>query len=111
MIVHFTLPWDDPGIQGSIYLNGELTDYQFNEACKMTYSFERKAFEKSLLLKQGSYNYRYLFVPTGSTRGQTGLVEGDFYETENEYRIMVYHRPVGGRYDKLVGMTVVQSRS
>jgi hypothetical protein len=108
MFVHFSLPWEDPLLEGFIYLNGELTNYIFNDESKMIYSFERKAFEKSLLLKQGSYNYQYLFVPTRSSMGQTALIEGDYYQTENEYKVMVYHRPLGGRYDKLVGMVVVQ---
>ena len=109
MFVHFTLPWENPLIEGTIHLNGELTNYVFNDESKMIYNFERNAFEKSMLLKQGSYNYQYLFLPTRSEQGQTGLVEGNFHETENEYRIMVYHRPPGGRYDKLIGMAVVQS--
>ena len=110
MFVHFTLPWENPLIEGTVHLNGELTNYIFNDNSKMIYNFERNAFEKSLLLKQGSYNYQYLFVPTRSKQGQTGLIEGNFHETENEYRIMVYHRPFGGRYDRLVGMGGVQSR-
>ena len=109
MFVHFLYPWEDPLMEGSIHLNGELTNYLFNDESKMVYSFERKAFEKSLLLKQGSYNYQYLFLPARSKQGQTSLTEGNFHETENEYRIMVYHRPFGGRYDKLVGMSVLQS--
>lgn len=111
MFVHFSLPWEDPLLEGTIHLNGELTGYLFNDDSKMIYNFERKAFEKSLLLKQGSYNYQYLFVPTRSTIGQTRLIEGDYYQTENEYRVMVYHRPPGGRYDKLIGMIAVQSRT
>ncbi len=111
MYVHFTLPWDDPlSIQGSVYLNGEFTHYAFDNNSKMMYNFEQKAFEKSILLKQGSYNYQYLVVPKNSEKGQIEPIEGNFYQTENEYRIMVYHRPVGGRYDKLVGIAVVQSK-
>ena len=110
MFVHFSLPWEDPLIPGRIYLNGELTNYSFNEESKMEYDFERKAFVKTLLLKQGSYNYQYLFVPSNTKKGETALIEGDFYETENEYRILVYHRPLGGRYDKLVGINAIYSK-
>ena len=52
----------------------------------------------------------YLFVPDGSTKGETGPAAGNFYETENEYMILVYHRPFGGRYDKLVGLSSYQIR-
>jgi hypothetical protein len=29
-------------------------------------------------------------------------VEGNAWETDNEYAIYVYHRPFGCRYDKLI---------
>ena len=45
----------------------------------------------------------YLWVPDGSTVGQTGRIEGDHYETVNEYLVKVYDRPMGERYDRLVG--------
>ena len=54
------------------------------------------------------YNWLYLFVPEGNQIGQTAPSAGNFYETENEYLILVYHRPFGGRYDKLVGMSSVK---
>ena len=69
----------------------------------MTYNRETQAYEATALLKQGYYNYNYLFVPDGETQGNSGRTDGNFYETENEYIILVYHRPNGGRYDKLVG--------
>ena len=53
-------------------------------------------------------NYLYLYVPDGGTQGSTLPVEGNSYETENEYMILVYHRPFGGRYDRLIGRAVVK---
>ena len=62
-----------------------------------------------LLLKQGAYNYQYLWYPDGASVGQTGKVEGDKYQTVNEYLIKIYDRPMGGRYDRLIGSAVVYS--
>ena len=62
-----------------------------------------------LLLKQGAYNYMYLWVPDGTAVGQTGKIEGDHYETVNEYLVKVYDRPMGERYDRLVGYGVAYS--
>ncbi|MCH5327114.1 MAG: DUF5103 domain-containing protein, partial [Duncaniella sp.] len=61
-------------------------------------------YELSLLLKQGAYNYQYLYVAPGSERGESGPVEGNYFQTVNEYTVKVYHRPRGGRYDRLVGI-------
>ena len=107
-IVHFTLACD-PLPDGSVYLNGELFNNVLDEKSKMGYNFETKQYEKAVLLKQGSYNYQYLFVPTGSSVGQTGPIEGNYYQTQNEYSIYVYYRPMGARYDRLIGVTTVRN--
>lgn len=102
VFTHFTLKSPQlPG--GEVYLNGEWTYNRFIPEYRMTYNRETQAYEATALLKQGYYNYNYLFVPNGETQGNSGRTDGNFYETENEYIILVYHRPNGGRYDKLVG--------
>lgn len=102
VFVHFTL--QSPFIPGgNIYLSGEWTYGSRAPEYRMTYNEKLGAYEGTALLKQGYYNYAYLFVPLGETRGQSGPTDGDFYQTENEYSIFVYHRPQGGRYDKLIG--------
>ena len=42
-------------------------------------------------------------------KNQIPRIDGDFYQTENEYLILVYHRPQGARYDALVGFAKVKS--
>jgi hypothetical protein len=64
---------------------------------------------KSLLLKQGVYNYRYLFLPAFNEQFDIAEIEGNHYETGNEYLILFYHRPPGTRYDRLLGHQVVHS--
>lgn len=102
IFTHFSL--QSPQIPGGdIYINGAWTNNHFSAPYKMSYNREKQMYEATLLLKQGYYNYHYLFVPNGSEKGNSGPTDGNFYETENEYIILVYHRPTGGRYDKLVG--------
>ena len=83
----------------------------------MKYNPQTKAYEKDLLLKQGGYNYLYAVVPYGSTSTALyknnntkimGIIEGNAWETENEYTIYVYHRPFGSRYDKLIAFSSIQ---
>lgn len=102
VFTHFT--FKSPQIAGgNIYLNGAWTYNRFTPNCLMTYNRQSEAYEAVALLKQGYYNFNYLFVHDGETTGTTAHTDGNFYETENEYIILVYHRPIGGRYDKLVG--------
>lgn len=102
VFTHFTLK--SPQLSGGeVYLNGSWTCNRFIPEYRMAYNRDTQSYEATVLLKQGYYNFNYLFVPNGSQTGNCGPTDGNFYETENEYIILVYHRPNGGRYDKLVG--------
>lgn len=108
VLTHFTLQM--PPIAGAdIFIDGDLTDRRFTPASHMVYNHATGCYEQSLLLKQGAYNYQYLAVPNGSERGYTSPVEGDKYQTVNEYTVRVYHRPKGTRFDRLVGITTVKA--
>ena len=105
LFVHFVL--HSPRLPGGdVYVTG-LWDEAFpNPQCLMAYDEVHGVYECSTLLKQGYYNYQFRQVDADGV-GQTARTEGDFYETENEYIILVYHRPQGARYDALVGYSKV----
>lgn len=88
---------------GDLFIQGDLTNGRLAEDYKMEYDLLDHSYKITLPLKQGSYNYQYLFVRNGQQQGSTAETEGDFFQTENEYNIYVYHRPFGERYDRLVG--------
>jgi hypothetical protein len=75
----------------------------------MTYNFERGEYELTLLLKQGYYNYIYVYVPQGAKVADHTNIEGSFWETSNDYQILVYYRDLAGRYDRLVGYRQLNS--
>lgn len=108
VIAHFSLDMPEL-INTDIFLDGDFTYRRFSPQSRMIYNNVTKCYEKSILLKQGAYNYQYLAVPSGSSHGKTSIVEGNFYQTINEYIAMVYHRPPGSRYDRLVGATIIYS--
>jgi hypothetical protein len=106
--VHFALATDR--LQGgNVYIDGDLTYHTYNNNSLMQYNEQTQQYEKVLLLKQGSYNYMYTFVPNGSSQSTLAPTEGDYYETVNEYVVKVYHRPPGSRYDRLIGTAVCYS--
>ena len=107
-IVHFA--YVSPLIpNGNIYMNGNLFQNRLDENSRMDYNSETRQYEKAVLLKQGHYNYQYLMVPNGETKGQLAVTEGNFFQTENEYTITVFYRPFGGRYDRLIGKTTIRN--
>jgi hypothetical protein len=95
---HFFLAKEEP-INSDVYIMGELSNWAFNQNNRMTYNQELKGYTGSLLLKQGWYNYLY-YAPSAP---DPFLLEGNHYETENQYEIIVYHRPVGSRADLIIG--------
>jgi hypothetical protein len=103
--VHFTLRTARLP-EGEMYLSGEFRPYTFEECDRMQYDEEEGGYVQSLLLKQGQYNYHYLFLPNGSSRASTAAIEGNFHQTENEYSIYVYFRPLGEKYDRLAGVYI-----
>ena len=48
-------------------------------------------------------------MPDGSTAGLTARIEGDKYQTVNEYLVRVYHRRQGERYDRFIGYGIAFS--
>ena len=70
---------------------------------------ERKGYEKRLLLKQGYYNYIYVYKDNRKTQVEEGVVEGNHWETENEYTVWAYYRETGGLYDRLIALQNISS--
>lgn len=101
VFVHFCLRHDlIPG--GKMYINGHFTGGNLSPEYEMEYNSEQNCYEATILLKQGAYDYQYLWVPNGSQTGQTRPIEGDWYETSNDYLMFLYYRQRGARYDRLV---------
>lgn len=112
--VHFTfVPPGNRAYEGkSIYVFGELTNYEQNDASKMLFNEQKGVYEKEIYLKQGYYNYSYVTLTDKKQTGPPASVEnteGNFWGTENGYMVMVYFRPFGARADELVGFTRVNS--
>ena len=109
MITHFSLNTLGKLNGGNVWLYGEFLEGYPASQAMMNYDASSGCYTADLLLKQGAYNYMYLWVPDGTTVGPTSLIEGDHYETVNEYLVKVYDRPTGERYDRFVGYGVAYS--
>ena len=107
--VHFTLDVETPLLGGSVNVFGALTQWNANKGNEMTYNFEKSQYELTLLLKQGYYNYMYVYVPQGGHEADHTNIEGSFWQTDNDYQIFVYYRDLAGRYDRLVGYKILNS--
>ena len=112
--VHFAFvpPGNQPYAGKDVYIFGELTNYSTDESAKMTFNEESGAYEGTLFLKQGYYNYSYITRDAKNPindRFSFASTEGSFNSTENNYTVLVYFRGFGARSDELIGLAQVNS--
>jgi hypothetical protein len=103
------LPVSEPFLDGSVYVGGDLFGNRMTIDNRMQYDGEQRCYYLSALLKQGGYDYQYWFVPMGQKTATLQRTEGSHWQTENTYTIAVYYRPIGSRYDRLVGYRLIRS--
>ena len=75
----------------------------------MKYNKETRCYENLLFLKQGYYNYRYLSVNNKEKKIDHGFFEGSFFDTENDYLLLIYHRSPRKSYDQLINYSIYNS--
>ena len=92
----------------SIYVTGNFNGHQLNSSNKMNYNNLKNNYELVLKLKQGFYNYRYS-VLNNFNKEVEGYISGNFDETENNYKVIVYYRDYGSRYDRVIGYNNINS--
>ena len=103
IVVHFFL--QSPRLQGGdVYVSGRWSGQTFNPDCKMEYDDVNREYHAALLLKQGYYSYEFV-----QQDALTARTMGSFFETENEYQVLVYYREQGARYDRLAGYSIVHN--
>lgn len=103
VVTHFTL--EMPQQPNDVYIDGDLVLRKRDSDGRMEYDETLGAYVKTLLLKQGMYNYQYVM----SSPGGYNPIEGDHYETGNEYLVLLYHCPPSARYQRLIGSGVINS--
>ena len=69
----------------------------------MTYDNYNQVYKNQMLLKQGFYSYKFVVVDEQKNLDE-GAISGNFYQTENDYKVLVYYRDLGARYDKIIGL-------
>jgi len=107
--VTFTLPYEAPLTEGNLYVLGAFSNWQFTKDNMLNYNYKTKCYEATILLKQGFYNYQYAFLRDSVNESDVSFIEGNHYQTENDYLIFVYWRDITSKYDRLTGLKVINS--
>ena len=95
--------------KNDIYINGMFNNYALTPEFKMDYNKDKGIYEKALIIKQGFTNYQYVSADKNGKIDNENAVDGNFYQTENNYFAIVYYRENGQRYDRVIGKGVATS--
>jgi hypothetical protein len=107
--VLFSIKQNLPLEDEDVYVFGELTDWQLKPEFKMKYDEHAQVYWCDTWLKQGRYDYQYLVVDRNTGKPDLDGFEGNWYATGNQYTILVYFRPFGARFDRLMGAVTLNS--
>lgn len=109
--VTFHLKYADPLANGNFYVMGSLTNWSLDQNAKLRYDYHNREYTCTLFLKQGYYNYQYVWVDDTKKVADETIIEGNHFETENDYFLFVYHSDLSLRYDRLIGFKKINSRN
>ena len=86
-----------------IYVNGMFNNFSLTPEFKMEYNTQKGVYEKGVLIKQGFTNFQYTVADDKGNIDNENNIDGNFYQTENDYIIIVYYRENRDRYDRVIG--------
>jgi len=92
-----------------IYITGMFNNYALTDEYKMDYNKDKGIYEKALMVKQGFVNYQYTIANKNGKIDNENAIDGNFYQTENNYLAIVYYRENGQRYDRVIGKGIATS--
>lgn len=107
--VVFNLAYPSPLQNGNFYVVGAFNNYTCDVNSKMYYNLETQSYLATIQLKQGLYNYSYIFKDETTKIEDQSMTEGYYVDTENDYTILIYYTPFGERYDRLIAVKHINS--
>ncbi len=108
-MVNFVLKYPYVITSGELYVFGELNNNMMNAENKMVYDYDLQQYTGALYLKQGYYNYTYMYKGAQSESGELIYTEGNHFETENDYEIFIYQHSFDRDYDRIIGCSIFNS--
>lgn len=101
--IFFSLSAPDYFGKKDIYINGMFNNFALSSQNKMDYNAKNNLYEKALFIKQGFTNFQYQIADINGIIDSENAIDGNFYQTENQYTALIYYRENGQRYDKVIG--------
>ena len=106
--MHFNLMYYEDIGDKELHIYGNFNNWTIDGSTYMEYNKNSDSFRNTRLFKQGFYNYKYVLVDRDGSIDE-GALSGNFWQTENEYTVIVYYRDLGARYDRIIGVGTASS--
>ncbi|RKS99025.1 uncharacterized protein DUF5103 [Flavobacterium sp. 123] len=107
--VYFSLSAPAFRLNKDIYITGMFNNYALTPEYKMDYNSKNNRYEKAVLIKQGFTNFEYTVADSKGIIDSENGIDGNFYQTENDYTVLVYFRENNDRYDHVIGKGTANS--
>ena len=106
--VHFKFKPDKIVDKRDIYVIGRFNNFQINSYNKLNFNSKKMIYEGSFLFKQGFYDYLYGYIdPKNENKLET--YGGNFWQTENEYQVLLFHKKINDKFFKIIGQNSLSS--
>lgn len=93
----------------NIYITGMFNNYSLTDENKMDYNEKKGIYEKAIMVKQGFTNYSYTVADSKGKIDNENAIDGNFWQTENNYHAIIYYRENNQRYDRVIGKGIATS--
>ena len=107
--IYFTLSAPSYFGKKNVYVTGMFNNYALSDENKMEYNEKKAIYEKAIMIKQGFTNFDYTISDAKGNLDEENAVDGNFYQTENNYFALVYYRENNQRYDRIIGKGIASS--
>jgi hypothetical protein len=103
-LVKFSFKPDRIDKKNRVFIIGEFNDYKITN--KYELKLNNNIYKGEFKFKQGFYNYKYLSLETD---GRIKKYSGNFWETQNIYIALLYHKKLTEKYYKLISISETSS--
>ena len=97
-LVRFNFKPNQINLSNRVFIIGEFNNYEITK--KHELELIDNTYQGSFLFKQGFYNYKYVYQ---NTNKELKFYSGNFWETENVYSILIFHKKNTDKYYSLIG--------
>lgn len=102
--VFFALKVPKNTYKEDIYIGGMFNNYALTDEYKLEYNAKEGLYTKAVMVKQGFTNYSYFLADKKGKLNTQDAIDGNFFQTENNYTVLVYYRGTTDLYDRVIGI-------